>query len=174
MEFSIRPRTPADLPELAALLERQQPVSGYPTVLPGPDRIATFLVRQTERAAWVAELADGTLAGHVSVTGVADSDELGPPWAAAHGVTVAQLRCVSVLFADPDLAGSGIGSALLAHATAAASAEGYPVLDVVTSSARPVALYLRRGWRIIATVPAPWHPASELMIHLMVHPRSAE
>jgi len=171
-EFSIRARRPDDLPALAALLERQQPTSHYPMVWPFPGGVEPFLVRDGEVGAWVAELADGTLAGHVTLTSV-DDDELGHAWAAAHGVTVDQLRCVSVLFTDPELAGAGLGSALLEHATRVASLDGYPVLDVVTTSQRPVQLYQRRGWRIVATLPAPWHPDIDLQIHLMVHARMA-
>lgn len=78
---------------------------------------------------------------------------------------------MSVLFTDPTLAGAGIGSALLTHATRVASEDGWPVLDVVADADRPVQLYQRRGWRIVATVSAPWHPDLDLPIHLMVHPR---
>ncbi|MFJ3957143.1 GNAT family N-acetyltransferase [Arthrobacter sp. NPDC090010] len=170
MDFTIRPRTARDLPALAELLERQQPVSRYPAVWPFPGGVESFLVRTTERGSWVAELADGTLAGHVSIT-LVDDDGLGRHWADALDAEIDDLRCVSALFTDPDLAGAGIGSALLDHATQRASADGgRPVLDVVAASERPVALYQRRGWRIIATVQAHWHPGLELPIHLMVLP----
>jgi GNAT superfamily N-acetyltransferase len=172
VDFVIRPRRQADLPALADLLERQQPASQYPMRWPFPGGVESFLVRGGELGAWVAELADGTMAGHVSLTS-ADDDALGHSWASAHGVTIDELRCISVLFSDPELAGSGIGSALLSHATRTASETGWPVLDVVATAERPVQLYQRRGWRIIETVPAPWHPDLDFAIHLMVHPRAA-
>lgn len=54
MEFAIRPRTRTDLPALADLLERQQPVSRYPMVWPFPGGVEPFLVRETELAATCA------------------------------------------------------------------------------------------------------------------------
>ena len=170
MDFTIRPRVPGDIPALAELLERQQPASRYPFVWPFPGGAESFLVRDGELASWVAEAADGTLLGHVVVTH-ADGGVEGRLWSEAVGAPVEELRCVSVLFTDPGYAGSGVGSALLEHATRAAAADGWPVLDVVASAERPVRLYQRRGWRIIATISAPWHPGLDLPIHLMVLPR---
>lgn len=169
MDLVIRARQDSDLPALVDLLGRQQPQTRYPFVWPFPRPIEEFLKRSTELRAWVAEL-DGEIVGHVSVT-FADDDAIGKSWATAHNVELAELRCVSVFFADISKAGQGIGSRLLATATDFAMADGYPVLDVVAAHETPVNLYLRRGWQLIETTQAPWHPEIELPIHLMILPK---
>lgn len=168
MNLVIRERQDRDLPALAELLGRQQPQTRYPFVWPFPRPIEEFLKRPTELRAWVAEL-DEEIVGHVAVESV-DDDAIGRSWAAAHGVGLAELRCVSVFFSDINRAGQGIGSRLLATATDFAQLEGYPVLDVVAAHETPVNLYLRRGWQIIETTQAPWHPGTDLPIHLMILP----
>ncbi|WP_446663820.1 GNAT family N-acetyltransferase [Flexivirga sp. B27] len=172
MDLVIRDRQDSDLSALAELLGRQQPQTHYPFVWPFPAPIEGFLKRSSELRAWVGEI-DGEVVGHVSVTS-ADDDPIGKSWAAAHGVDTSELRCVSVFFADISRAGQGIGSRLLQHATDYALADGYPVLDVVAAHEGPVALYLRRGWQIIETTQAPWHPGTDLPIHLMILPRAAD
>lgn len=169
MELVIRARQDTDLPALADLLGRQQPQTRYPFVWPFPQPIEEFLKRPTELRAWVAEI-DDTIVGHVSVT-TADDDPIGKSWAAAHNVDLTEIRCVSVFFSDITRAGQGIGSRLLATATEFAMADGYPALDVVTAHETPVNLYLRRGWQLIETTQAPWHPELDLPIHLMILPR---
>lgn len=169
VDLVIRQRQDDDLSGLAELLGRQQAQTRYPFVWPFPRPIGEFLKRPTELRAWVAEL-DGELVGHVALESVRD-DPIGRSWAQAHNVTVDELRCVSVFFADISRSGQGIGSRLLATATDAALAEGYPVLDVVAAHRIPIELYLSRGWRIIETTQAPWHPGTDLPIHLMILPR---
>lgn len=169
MDLVIRDRRDTDLPALADLLGRQQEQTQYPFVWPFPRPVEEFLKRSTEIRAWVAELG-GEVVGHVSVTGVGD-DPTARSWAAAHGVTTSEIRCVSVLFADITRSGQGIGSRLLATATQFAMAEGYPALDVVAAHTSAVNLYLRRGWQTIDTVPAPWDPDLGVPVHLMILPR---
>ena len=65
---------------------------------PWPGDLEHFLRRPEELEAWVAEI-DETVVGHVAIQSV-PNDELGRMWADAHGVPTAQLRCISVLFAD--------------------------------------------------------------------------
>lgn len=168
MDLVIRDRQDADLPALIDLLDRQQAQTKYPFIWPFPGPIEDFLKRRSELRAWVAEL-DGSIVGHVAVT-TADDDAIGHSWAAAHGARIDQLRCVSVFFADITRTGQGIGSRLLQHATDFASADGYPVLDVVAAHEKPFNLYLRRGWQLIETTQAPWHPDTDLPIHLMILP----
>ncbi|MFC6706716.1 GNAT family N-acetyltransferase [Flexivirga alba] len=169
MDLVIRERQDDDLPALAKLLERQQPQTRYPFVWPFPVPIAEFLKRPTELRAWVAEIEDEVV-GHIAVESVGD-DPIGRSWATAHDTKLTELRCVSVFFSDISRAGQGIGSRLLATATEFALADGYPVLDVVAAHETPVNLYLRRGWQLIETTQAPWHPEIDIPIHLMILPR---
>jgi GNAT superfamily N-acetyltransferase len=93
-------------------------------------------------------------------------------WAAAHGVPITELRCISVLFADRRLVRRGIGSALLARATRRALAEGgAPVLDVVAGHLDAVSLYLTRGWHEVARFRPEWLPSSEEPVRAMILPR---
>lgn len=167
----IRARQDTDLSALAYLLGRQQAQTRYPFVWPFPRPVEEFLKRPTELQAWVATIDDDVV-GHVALESVGD-DPIGRSWAAAHNAPLSQLRCVSVFFADISRAGQGIGSRLLATATEAALAEGYPVLDVVAAHETPVNLYLRRGWQIVETTRAPWHPELDIPILLMILPRAA-
>lgn len=169
MDLVIRDRQDSDLPALTELLGRQQVQTAYPFVWPFPQPLDEFLKRPTELRAWVAEIDDTTV-GHVSVT-TADDDPIGKSWAAAHGADISEIRCVSVFFAAITRAGQGIGSRLLATATEFAMTDGYPALDVVAAHETPINLYLRRGWQIIETTQAPWHPEIEIPIHLMILPR---
>lgn len=168
VDLVIRDRQDTDLPALADLLSRQQQQTKYPFVWPFPRPVEEFLKRPSELRAWVAQ-ADGVIAGHIAVT-TADDDPIGRSWAAAHHTQVDQLRCVSVFFADVTRSGQGIGSRLLQHATDFALADGYPVLDVVAAHEKPFNLYRRRGWQLIETTQAPWHPDTDLPIHLMILP----
>lgn len=169
VDLVIRARQDSDLPALADLLCRQQAQTRYPFIWPFPRPVEEFLKRPTELRTWVATIGDDVV-GHVALQSVED-DPIGRSWAAAHNTPLSELRCVSVLFADISRAGQGIGSRLLATATEAALAEGYPVLDVVAAHRTPVNLYLRRGWRLIETTRAPWHPETDIPIHLMILPR---
>jgi GNAT superfamily N-acetyltransferase len=165
-----RPRRDVDIPTLIGILARQQAETQYPFRWP-PDRTPErFLRRPSEREAWVAELG-GHVVGHVAIQSVAD-DELGQMWAAAHGVPIAKLRCISVLYADRRLSRHGIGSALLARATQRALADGgAPVLDVVAGHLGAVSLYVSRGWQEVGRFRPEWLPASEEPVLAMILPR---
>lgn len=165
-----RPRCDVDIPALIDILARQQAETQYPFRWP-PDRAPEhFLRRPSEIEAWVAELG-GNVVGHVAIQSVAD-DELGQMWAAAHGVPITELRCISVLYADRRLLRRGIGSALLARATQRALADGgAPVLDVVAGHLDAVSLYLSRGWHEVGRFRPEWLPASEDPVHAMILPR---
>lgn len=166
----IRPRRDADLSALEQILAHQQAETQYPFEWPLPYPVVNFLRRANEIGSWVAEL-DGEVVGHVAVTGVGD-DELGRMWAEAHDVPLAQLRCVSVLFADLRHRGKGVGSALLAAATEAARANrGAPVLDVVPDHEAPVALYRKNGWQEIGRYRTHWLPDDVDPVYVMILPR---
>ncbi|MFX4271187.1 GNAT family N-acetyltransferase [Propionibacteriaceae bacterium Y1685] len=166
----VRERTAADLPALVDILARQQPLSQYPFRWPLPFPAEEFIARDGERAAWVAEV-DGRVAGHVSVTGIAgntDHDELITAWTGATGATRDQLGCLSVLFADVDVRGRGVGRALMDVAEGWIVDHGlYPVLDVVPVGA-PMALYAQRGWRVVGEARPPWLPDAEPPMQVMV------
>ena len=117
----------------------------------------------------------GEVVGHVAIQSVVDTDLLGEVWAAAHaahGAPVAQLRCISVLFADRRLARQGIGSAILERATQRALLEdGAPVLDVVAEHREARHLYRGRGWVEVGRSRPAWLPAAEEPVYLMILPR---
>jgi GNAT superfamily N-acetyltransferase len=166
----IRRRCDVDLPRLIDILARQQAETQYPFRWP-PDRgPEQFLRCPTEIEAWVADLA-GNVVGHGAIQSVA-GDELGHMWAAAHGVPIIELRCISVLFADRRLARRGIGSALLARATERALAGGgAPVLDVVAGHLDAVSLYLNRGWQEVGRFRPEWLPSSQEPVRAMILPK---
>ncbi|WP_175442362.1 GNAT family N-acetyltransferase [Humibacillus sp. DSM 29435] len=171
-DLSTRRRRDADVPALVEILVRQQPETHYPFHWPSDRAPEDFIRRPGELASWVAEL-HGVVVGHVAIQSVADDDELGQVWATAHGVPVAALRCVSVLFADRRLARRGIGSALLQRATDQALADGgAPVLDVVAEHREPRHLYLARGWVEVGRSRPAWLPASAEPVYLMILPRT--
>ena len=170
LDVLTRPRCERDIPVLVDLLFNQQAETNYPFNWPpahGPER---FLRRPGEREAWVAEV-HGEVVGHVAIQAV-DDGELGRLWATAHGVEIARLRCISVLYVDRRLPRRGIGSALLARATDRAFADGgAPVLDVVADHRDAVNLYLSRGWREVGRVRPDWLPDSEEPVYAMILPR---
>ena len=159
------------MPQLVEILVRQQPQTRYPFRWPSDRTPEDFIRRPGELEAWVAEL-DGAVVGHVAIQAVLDDDELGRVWAAAHGASIAQLRCISVLFADRRLARQGIGSALLERATQRALLEdGAPVLDVVAEHRTARHLYLGKGWVEVGRSRPGWLPATEEPVYLMILPR---
>ncbi|WP_299518493.1 GNAT family N-acetyltransferase [uncultured Serinicoccus sp.] len=168
----LRPRADEDVPELARLLLAQQPTTGYPMRNPLPVPGEQFVARPRDLAAWVVEV-DGVLAGHVAVDRVEDG-EIGRAFAAATGMPLARLGSVSTLFVGPGRAGLGLGGRLLGTAVRWARLHGLlPVLDVFPGHAAARALYLRRGWRDVATLRPGWVPDHADDLVLMVLPDSA-
>ena len=174
MNFVVRPREPADVPLVGELIMRQQPQTRYPFRNPLPFPIEEFVVRDGELAAWVAETtADTTdartVVGHVSVLDVTDH-EIGPSWAEAVGRPVEELAAVSVLAVDLGLGRRGIATRLMDECEAYIRCLGRtPVLEVVADAhSRAVALYLRRGWRVIGEVLPKWLPAGEGPVKIMM------
>lgn len=141
MTVTIRERRPEDLPALVTLLAEQQPTSSYPVRWPLPFPVERFLVRPSERRAWVAE-EDGVLLGHVAV---GDPEELTARFAAGTGATA--FGMVSVLFTALAARGRGAGGLLLDTAVAWIRARGeVPALDVVPTHDTALAIYRARGW----------------------------
>lgn len=184
---SIRPRVAADLPVLGQVLAAQQPHSGYPQTWPLAGPPEEFLTRSGELAAFVAEVpgtgvtstgvTDGAtcstqLGGHVSVTQVGPGPEA-QGWAAGTRHPIDKLAAVSVLFVDHELAGQGVGGALLDAAVSwIREHDLVPVLDVVSESHDAVAFYRRRGWQVIGQARPHWLPADLEPVLLMTLPET--
>ena len=170
LDVCVRPRTPADLPELVEVLTEQQPFSRYPLRWPLPSPVDKFLVRDTEEQAWVAEQG-GRPVGHVSVGRVApDRAEL---FREANGATGAATEpaAVSVLFVARHALGAGIGGLLLDSAVAWVRARGrLPVLDVVPRHSRAIEVYRHRGWCEVGRIRPDWLPEDEESLILMALP----
>ena len=174
MDFTVRPRRPADVPLVGDLIMRQQPQTRYPFRNPLPFPIEQFVVRKGELAAWVAETVPDTsnactLVGHVSVLDVADH-EIGPSWAEAVGRPAPELAAVSVLVADLGWGRRGIATRLMDECETYIRDLGRtPVLEVVADAhSRAVNLYLRRGWRVIGEVRPRWLPSGEGPVKIMM------
>lgn len=141
MSLTIRERRADDLPRLVELLVEQQPTSTYPIRWPLPFPVEEFLVRPSERRAWVAE-SDGDLVGHVTVT---DPGELTARFAAGTGAT--SFGMISVLFTGLASRGLGAGGSLLDTAVAWVQERAeVPVLDVIPTHGTALQVYRERGW----------------------------
>jgi GNAT superfamily N-acetyltransferase len=96
-------------------------------------------------AAWVAE--DGsTVVGHVALHA---STDYATTRAASDYLALPQsdLGLIARLFVEPEHRRSGVGRALLSHATSAALDRGLrAVLDVATDLKAAIALYESLGW----------------------------
>lgn len=167
---TLRPRRASDLPALVDVLGRQQPHSRYPFRWPWPGGdVSEFIVRDGEEATWVAEL-DGRVVGHAAILTITDDSPRTRAWYAATGRDAAGLACVSVLFVDIDLLGTGVGGTLLDAAVAWGRERGrIPVLDVLDHG-RAVAVYRRRGWREVGSDHPDWLPDGALPMLAMVLP----
>ncbi len=113
---------------------------------------------------------EGEIVGHVALTSVPEG-QLAEIWSAGAQRPPHELACVSVLFVDDRLAGTGIGGALLDTAVTAARGAGRtPVLDVVQAHGPAVAVYRHRGWVEVGTARPSWLPDDEPSILLMMLP----
>lgn len=167
---TIRPRRPADVPGLVALLGEQQPASRYPLRWPLPFPVEQFLVRATEERAWVAQVGD-VLAGHIAVT-TPDGEMAEAFGRVCPGHAVAE---VAVLFSGSTFRGSGVGGRLLDTAVAAIRHTGRtPALDVLPAHSSAVAVYRHRGWVEVGRMRPAWLPADQPDVLLMVLPDPAE
>ncbi len=157
MNVSVRERRQEDLAPLVLLLAEQQPVSSYPVRWPLPFPTEQFLVRDSERRAWVAEL-DGVVVGHVSVH---DAGELVPRFARATDTAGSPgspgFGMVAAFFTGLSARGRGVGTLLLDEAVSWVRERGeVPVLDVVPVHEPALQLYRRRGWVEVGTHRFPW------------------
>lgn len=162
----VRARRDEDLAALEAILAAQQPTSRYPFRWPLPFPTREFIRRPSERAAWVSVI-DKAVTGHVSVTGV-EPDPMSAAWSKGTSKPLDELECVSVLFVDQTMRGSGIGGLLLDTAEQWIFDRGRTaVLDVVQKHTDALSFYQRRGWREVGEARPPWLPTDEPPVILM-------
>lgn len=157
MGVDIRLRDDGDRDALVRLLCKQQPVSGYPVRWPLPGPVEGFIFRDRDEIAWVACHGD-EIVGHVAVGRT--SAELDDVFVPVLGVPGESLRVVTTLFTAPRVQGRGVCGRLLRTAEQYIEA-GAPtgVLDVVPTHERAFAMYLRRGWQVVAQRRPAWQPA---------------
>ncbi|WP_221089455.1 GNAT family N-acetyltransferase [Deinococcus aquaedulcis] len=159
--LTIRPRTPADLPALAAALRAVHEAQGYPSLWPEDPQ--AFVAGQG--TAWVA-LHAGQVAGQVILSPIADPP---PAWTGALTVPGPWLE-VKRLFVAPRAQGQGAARALLAHAADQARQAGArAVLQVNERSAPAIALYDREGWQRLGTARGSWQEADGTVPTVLVY-----
>jgi GNAT superfamily N-acetyltransferase len=140
----IREKTDDDTAACLDLLTRVHARDGYPLHL-APGDLPAFFRSDHERAAWVAE-RDGEIVGHVALHCPPEDPTLTVA-AEATGLPVGGLALLARLFVAPELRRTGLGRALVRHATARAPVWGRrAVLDVGRSLPAAVALYESEGW----------------------------
>ncbi|CAA9288832.1 MAG: hypothetical protein AVDCRST_MAG48-359, partial [uncultured Friedmanniella sp.] len=106
----IRPRTDADVAACVALMRRTHEADGYPRYWRADPE--GFLRGAAERAAWVAEDADGALLGHVALH-EADGDPTLPAAQRATSLPAARLAVLARLLVAAGARRRGVGRALL-------------------------------------------------------------
>lgn len=171
---TIRPRVPADVPQLVDVLWAQQPATRYPVRDSLPFPVEEFLHVHDAAGAWTAEL-DGRIVGHACWLRV-------PPSAAAqrgveastgavrtaaeacassHGCGEDELAWVSALFVDPAARGLGLGPGLLATVVDGIRGAGlHPCLEVVDLNPAALRRYRADGWRTVLRATPDWLTAA--------------
>lgn len=165
----IRARQPGDIDACIALLADVHAADRYP--LQWPANPPAWLTSNDLLGAWVVE-HESRLVGHVSLCSAA-SESSASLWSSACDVPPEQLAVIARLFAAPSARGRGVGAALLDVACDEARSRGLrPVLDVLDLNQRAMALYERKGWRRIASVPASWAviDSKEHLLHYFISP----
>jgi GNAT superfamily N-acetyltransferase len=166
----VRRRSEQDLAECVRLLRLVHDEDGYPRNWPPSPR--TWLAPDDQVAAWVAD--DGeSLPGHVAVAGP-DASPATAVWSAALEVSPAALLRVSLLFVARSVRGRGLGGRLLDTAVHFVRDRGaQPVLEVVSSDPRAVALYTRLGWRQVGSLQPGWLPPPDQALLFVAPQRSS-
>lgn len=157
MGVAVRDRRDGDLDVLLALLQRTHEQEGYPVRAEAVS--AAWLTsadkpgwpQQPELGGWVAVAGDRVL-GHVALHPA--GGPCLPLWTAGADRTVDELAVVSRLFTDRTVRGAG--TALIAHAVAAAGLRGRRAVLEVDARSPAYGLYLRQGWREAGRTPQQW------------------
>lgn len=140
-----------DLEGCAALLRQVHVTQRYP--VRWPDDPEAWLTPPGMTAAWVARRDDEVI-GHVCL----GRKGLAPP-----DLTLERL------FVAPDAAGSGVGRALITHASDWAAERRLPLtLDVADNCTNAITLYERLGWRLTGRSPIDWgDDAASSLLHFV-------
>ena len=154
--ITIRAREPDDIATCVTLLADVHAADSYP--LHWPADPGAWLTQNGLLATWVAESSSG-MVGHVALRSAA-AESGASLWSSACDLPPERLAAIARLFAAPSARGHGVGSALLDVACDEARRRGLrPVLDVLDMNQSAITLYERKGWRRVASVPAPWAQA---------------
>lgn len=147
----IRRRKPKDVPACATLLGVVFRTGQYP--VRWPDAPRAWLASEEVIDAWVFERG-GEIHGHIAISKVGLDSMSALRWREVTGHEPSELAGINRFFVRPRLHRQGIGTALLAVATADIRARGLvPVLDVVSRSRDAVNLYEDLGWRRRSSYP---------------------
>lgn len=154
--------------ELESLARRVHQLDGYPVYLPDDDVLA-FVVSGQALDGWVAT-SDGRVVGHVALH-VRSTPGVIALAASQLGVEASRCGVVARLLVDPELRRTGLGRALLDHATSECrQRQLVPILDVVDGTDPAIALYERAGWRRLGAVSFTLPDGSELREHIYAAP----
>jgi GNAT superfamily N-acetyltransferase len=178
VRIDIRDKTADDAETCLRLLMRVHTHDRYPLHL-SPDEVPDFYHSATkgghEAGAWMAE-HHGEIVGHVALHCPPEDPTLELA-AEATGLPLDRLALLSRLFVTPDLRRSGLGRALVRHATTQAPALGRrAVLDVGQTLNSAVALYESEGWSGVGELHLPLpdtDPPAVLDLWVYVSPPSA-
>ncbi|MGE5333530.1 MAG: GNAT family N-acetyltransferase [Nitrososphaerota archaeon] len=170
-----RSRRPDELDACIALMADVHAADSYP--LRWPDDPRAWLTPNGLLVAWVAE-HEHRLIGHVALRSATGASAASAAvWSGATGLPPDQIAVIARLLVAPDARGHGVGAALLDKAWAEArSRRLWPVLDVIDHSRSAIALYERKGWRRVASVPAMWAQTSsgQPLLHYYIAPGSPD
>jgi GNAT superfamily N-acetyltransferase len=146
---AISERRIRDLEGCAALLAQVHVTQRYP--IRWPDDPRAWLTPPDVAGAWVATRDDEVI-GHVCLV--------------RKDLVLPELT-LERLFVSPDVAGSGVGRALINHASDwAAERRSRLTLNVAENCAKAITLYGRLGWRLTGRTPIDWgDDAADSLLH---------
>ncbi|WP_055532882.1 GNAT family N-acetyltransferase [Streptomyces graminilatus] len=181
-QFTIRPRTEADLDACVRVLATIHEQNAYP--LNWPSDPAGWLTPGSLLAVWVAEeegdesgnedgREDGSedggegIIGHVVLSGSDAGNAAAALW--SDGPTAV----INRLYVDPAARGRGVGAALMERAVAEARSRAlHPVLDVASTATAAATLYERLGWTLLGPeVEQEWLPGQWVKLRCYAAPK---
>lgn len=145
----VRPTTPADFDELAAVLVDVHREDGYP--VEGVDTPRAWIELQEPIGQWTA-LLEGRQVGHVALVRPAQDDGAPRMLADQQGVDPDGIAVIARLFVGPRARSRGLAQQLLETAEQQArSAKLRLVLDVMAKDVAAINLYERNGWQVLGS-----------------------